>query len=414
MQISVISLLLFTSILSVHSSKIYGVNLGGWLVLESFISPTLWNIFNNTAVVDQWTWCEFAKNHTGAVDQLHHHWDTWVTDEDLANLSSFGITHVRVPVGYWMVMTQEELVYYNEPWINGEWDYLVKGIQMAKKHNLKMAIDLHNAPGGQNPWQHSGHVNINKWGTGDTVNRTLDYLDRLAKKIKDLENNDTTSGVVVALGVLNEPFAWQLAGGISTVQNYYLKAYDVVRKHLSDDKYLIMLDGAFTWNAFDGFMSNSSKYKNVAVDLHRYQCFDPALSVLSWDGHLNYTCHHEKYQLPTITLPTLMGEWSLSWFMEANDPAQRPGIPTNPAEQVFLKKFALAQMNAYEYGNSLGWFFWNFKTETAHLWNYILGVEKGWLPCHLPVQSDVDAVCENYDTQACLYNCEGQTGNICA
>jgi len=410
MRTSVVAFLLFTTFLTVQSSKIRGVNLGGWLVLESFITPSFWNIFNNSGVVDQWTWCEFAKNHTFAIDKLRHHWDTWVSEDDLQALSSFGISHVRVPVGYWMVMTQDELIHYNEPWINGEWEYLVRGIQWAKKYNLKMAMDLHNAPGGQNPWQHSGRVNSNKWGIGDTVNRTLDYLERLVKKIKDLDNNDSTSGVVSAVGVLNEPFAWQLPGGIASVQSYYLKAYDVVRKHLSEDNVLIMIDGAFTWNAFNGFM-NSSKYKNVAVDLHRYQCFDPVLSALSWDGHLNYTCTHEKFQLPEITLPTLMGEWSLSSYMESSD--QRPPPPTDPNEQIFLKRFALAQMNAYEYGNSLGWFFWNFKTEGAALWNYILGVGKGWLPCQLPVQDDVNAACD-YKLPTCLYRCQNQTSEICS
>ncbi len=57
----------------------------------------------------------------------------------------------------------------------------------------------------------------------------------------------------------------------------------------------------------------------------------------------------------------------------------------NAANQVFMKKFALAQMNAYEY-NSVGWLFWNFKTENHPLWSYLMGVQQGWLPCHLPIQ----------------------------
>jgi glucan 1,3-beta-glucosidase len=394
----------------VHSSKIHGVNLGGWLVLESFISPTVWNIYN-TSVPDQWTWCQLAKNHTGAVERLHDHWENFVTEDDLRKLSSFGITHVRVPVGYWIVMTNEELDHYDEPWIIGDWAYLLRGIQWAKKYNLKMAIDLHNAPGGQNPWQHAGRSNTVKWGTGDTVNRTLDILERLVSRIAALENDNSTSGVVTAIGVLNEPFAWKLTGGIDTVQNYYLMAYDVVRKHLSAEKYLVIIDGAFSWNAFNGFMSDS-KYQNVAVDLHRYQCFDPLLSVMSWNGHLNFTCTREKFGLPNITLPVLMGEWSLSWYME-NDFGPRPPPPTNPAEQLFLKRFAMAQMNTYESGNSLGWFFWNFKTEGAPLWNYILGVQKGWLPCNLPVQEDVDSGCD-YTLPTCLYNCQNQGQTICS
>ena len=40
--------------------KIRGVNLGGWLVLEQWIKPSLfseWNAFDKTQPRDQWTYC---------------------------------------------------------------------------------------------------------------------------------------------------------------------------------------------------------------------------------------------------------------------------------------------------------------------------------------------------------------------
>ena len=46
----------------------------------------------------------------------------------------------------------------------------------------------------------------------------------------------------------------------------------------------------------------------------------------------------------------------------------------------FLWDWANAQMEAYEDGSSMGWFFWNFKTEVAPQWNYILGLTEGWIP----------------------------------
>ena len=49
------------------------------------------------------------------------------------------------------------------------------------------------------------------------------------------------------------------------------------------------------------------------------------------------------------------------------------GFPTLE-QQLFLKKFALAQMSTYEgQPTSLGWTFWNFKTEKSPMWNYMLG-----------------------------------------
>lgn len=95
---------------------------------------------------------------------LQDHWNTWVTEENLQSLSNAGITHVRIPIGYWMVMDQAECDYYQEPWILGDYPYLVKALQWVKKYNLQgkrkrslifvAIIDMHAAPGSQNPWQH--------------------------------------------------------------------------------------------------------------------------------------------------------------------------------------------------------------------------------------------------------------------
>jgi aryl-phospho-beta-D-glucosidase BglC (GH1 family) len=34
---------------------------------------------------------------------LEKHWDTWVTKDDLTTLKNAGITHLRIPIGYWCV-----------------------------------------------------------------------------------------------------------------------------------------------------------------------------------------------------------------------------------------------------------------------------------------------------------------------
>lgn len=52
-------------------------------------------------------------------------------------------------------MTQEELDFYNEPFLLGGWPYVVRAIQWFQKHNISVLIDLHGAPGSQNPWDNS-------------------------------------------------------------------------------------------------------------------------------------------------------------------------------------------------------------------------------------------------------------------
>jgi glucan 1,3-beta-glucosidase len=94
-------------------------------------------------VVDEWTFTQYL-GQDAARKQLTQHWDTWITEKDIARLSQFGINHVRIPIGYWAFDIQ-----VGEPWVLGAFDYLLKAILWAEKYNIKVFVDLHGAPGSQ-------------------------------------------------------------------------------------------------------------------------------------------------------------------------------------------------------------------------------------------------------------------------
>jgi glucan 1,3-beta-glucosidase len=79
------------------SQKVRGVSLGGWLVLESFITPSLYNAAG-AGVVDEWTYCE-KLGKTEAKKRLTKHWDSFVTLADFQRLSRSGFNVVRIPIG---------------------------------------------------------------------------------------------------------------------------------------------------------------------------------------------------------------------------------------------------------------------------------------------------------------------------
>jgi glucan 1,3-beta-glucosidase len=58
------------------------------------------------------------------------------------------LNHVRIPIGYWAYEVGP-----GEPYIQGQHDYLVKAVGWAGKHNIKVMIDLHGAPGSQNGYE---------------------------------------------------------------------------------------------------------------------------------------------------------------------------------------------------------------------------------------------------------------------
>lgn len=93
-------LVYFHSVLRLcREPNIYGINLGGWLLLERFLNPSLLVHPGDGRVRDEFTYMQFRGNDPAAVQALRNHWDTWLTEEIVANLSRIGFTHARIPIG---------------------------------------------------------------------------------------------------------------------------------------------------------------------------------------------------------------------------------------------------------------------------------------------------------------------------
>ena len=95
--------------------KVQGTSLGGWLVLEPWLTPSLFYQFLGADVkygpdiekikektaMDQHSFCK-ALGPKEANRQLRKHWTLWVTEEHIKEIASTGSTHVRIPIGDWM------------------------------------------------------------------------------------------------------------------------------------------------------------------------------------------------------------------------------------------------------------------------------------------------------------------------
>lgn len=60
---------------------------------------------------------------------------------------------VRIPVGYWMVATREELEKQGAPYVNEGIEYLDAAFAAAAAVNIDVLVCLHGAPGSQNGLQ---------------------------------------------------------------------------------------------------------------------------------------------------------------------------------------------------------------------------------------------------------------------
>ena len=72
------------------SSQVRGVNLGGWLLLEPFISPSMFEGLDGS-IVDEYTFCQ-NQDRGEAEGRLRGHWESWVTEDDFRQIAAAGLS----------------------------------------------------------------------------------------------------------------------------------------------------------------------------------------------------------------------------------------------------------------------------------------------------------------------------------
>ena len=121
-----------------------GTALGGYMVLEPWITPSLFYQFLGVTDaarigMDSTSFCS-ALGHKEANRQLREHWKTWVTEDIIANLAAIGTDTLRIPVGDWMYVPYGEIA---KCW-DGALEELDKTISLCAKYNMTVLIDVSN------------------------------------------------------------------------------------------------------------------------------------------------------------------------------------------------------------------------------------------------------------------------------
>jgi len=151
------------------NKQVRGTNLGGWLVLEPWITPTLFYQFLSTqerfgdkapekTAMDQYTFCKALGPEEGN-RQLRIHWRNWVTEDDIAEMASHGVNSLRIPVGDWMFVPYEPYIGCTD----GSIEELDRVLELCGKYNIDALIDIHGHIGSQNGFDNSGMSHQVKW-----------------------------------------------------------------------------------------------------------------------------------------------------------------------------------------------------------------------------------------------------------
>jgi len=365
-------------IFSQSSAKLRGVNLGGWLVLEKWITPSL---FAGLKAVDETSYC-VELGEAEATRRLHHHWNTFITRDDFVWLERAGINAVRLPLGHWLFGKDypEHRSYkgLRYPFVVGGLDIVDQVFQWAEEFGLRVVLDLHAAPGCQNGFDNGGIKGVCEWHTNeDFINYSLDVLERLAQRYAE-------HPALHGIEVLNEP-RWDIPTDL--LKRYNSDAYQRIRRHCPPERVTVVFhDGFRNFREYAGFLQEP-QFRNVAIDIHRYQCFARDDIDLDIFGHIRKSAVDLRNEADEIIRESgyqvYCGEWSLG--LDSKVVSLWAEGPFNHALEAMdefqmaaaYRGYASAQLLTFE--QYAGWFFWTYRTETTPEWSYRNCVDQGFI-----------------------------------
>ncbi len=359
-------------------TRLRGVNLGGWLLLEKWMAPSL---FKGLAATDETTWC--AELGAAAAERLRGHWQEFITREDFAWIAGRGLNAVRIPVGHWIF--GPDYPYHRSygadrhPYVTGGIDILDRALDWAEQCGLRVMIDLHAAPGCQNGFDNGGIKDVVEWHTkAEYLEHSLNVIERLASRYR-------AHRALHAIEVLNEP-RWDVP--TDYLKAYYLAAYERIRRHCPAEKVAVVFhDGFRSFREYCGFLQ-APAWRNVIFDTHRYQCFERGDIDMDICGHIRKAAcdwTDEAHAIrAALGVPAICGEWSLGLDLKvvslwAEGPFNHALEHMDRFQQdAACRAYGAAQLMAFERYH--GWFFWSYRTETTPAWSFRDCVERGWLP----------------------------------
>lgn len=342
------------------NKQVRGANLGGWLVLEPWITPTLFYQFLSTQErfgdnapektgMDMYTFCT-ALSKEEANRQLRLHYATWVTEADLKEMADAGVNSLRVPVGDWMFLPYEPYIGCTD----GAIEALDRVADLAAKYQIDLLLDIHGLIGSQNGFDNSGMSSTVKWtsrastrpvgtttfehwpvrsaGWAGTFNATTntyesinyDHLNHSLTTVALIVDRYADHPAIIGLEPVNEP--WELTP-IDLLKDYYWKSYKRVKARAPHWKFVLHDSFRFGVHYWSQFMRGCP---DIALDTHIYQAWH---SPGTTSDYFANACQ-QKYllaEMENALMPVIVGEWSLGtdncamWLNGFND--NLPGFP---------------------------------------------------------------------------------------
>ncbi len=359
---------------------ITGVNLGGWLVLERWITP---QVFAGTEAQDEITLCE-QLDEVSRNERLSRHRQTFIAEADFARIARYGLGLIRIPVPFH--------VFGDVAPFPSCLTHLDDAFDWAERHGLAVLIDLHTVPESQNGHDGGGLAGVCRWHQHpEHVEYALTVLQRLTARYRQRP-------ALWGIEVINEPISALMWNLIDVPQRYppadpkravgsepvptafiidfYHAAYERIRS-VSEDVRIVFHD-AFRIEELLPILTRPS-FTRIAVDVHLYLMHHTMAAgprnLAGYQHHIQ-TDFAARIRNASSHVDVLVGEWSLG---TGSPNVHRLG---STQHRTYYQAIAKAQLAAWE--GALGWVFWTYRVDAtppeALAWDLRRAIKAGYLP----------------------------------
>lgn len=325
-----------------------GINVGGWLLQESYILET-------DSLNSQWR-IQQAMLRTmpeAAVEDFYRQYRAnYITKADIDFIAKQGFNCVRLPFHYDLFLTAQQRrartkalqnpknvdgyvqalstwydqnQLFTDPKALDGFRIIDDVLNWCAANKLYVVLDLHAAPGGQGADRNISDclVPLDLWKRRDAKGRLI-YQDLTVRLWEKLSARYKADARVAMYDFINEPNGMTTANGLtganSELNVLYSRLIDAVRKQ--GDQHLLMLEGNGYGNEYTNLTPNklqSKDKRNLVYNAHRYWCpNDPQTgdpNPLQINLIHNLVAFRDQWKVPVWVGET--GENSNEWFSAA-------------------------------------------------------------------------------------------------
>ena len=334
-----------------------GVNFGNWLIQEGWMTVNSVGIeynedgsykkINEDGIIESYyDVCQddleeaLKINPNLTNEQIDELWDvyhaSYCQEEDFINIKNLGLNTIRLPMYYrtFMEGPKDNLKMKENAFELVDWF-----LEMAKKHDLFVVLDMHGVVGGNNGFEHSGTWDHEFWDNENYQNQMAELWKNIARHY--VEDRPDLAYTIATYDLVNEP----ATADTNTNKKHWEvfdKMYDAIRE--VDENHVITMEGVwFCDNLPDPAIYG---WENVMYEYHFYNWNRPTIS-----NEVFYAAQFNTLMSADYDVPKYVGEFS---FFDD-------------------KEEWIKWLNIYDQ-LEFNWTFWSYKTISVGYWDTSWGL----------------------------------------